>query len=242
MSQFDTIILDEAEGIAWVTLNRPQVLNAYNVKMRGELHEVLALIAEDPEISVGIFRGAGDRAFCAGADLTEFGSAPSQAIARRVRFERDVWGRFLGVQKPLIAAVHGFCLGSGMEIALCCDLRLASTEAQFGLPEAGLGMIPAAAGTQTFPRIAGRGRALQAMLTAERMDAEEARRVGLVNRVVQKEALFDEAKALAVRLASLDHTAVRLAKEAVNRGLDATLEHGLQLERQAVLRLAASRP
>ena len=240
MSQWESIILENAAGVAWVTLNRPRVLNAYNVKMRDELYAVLGLIADDPEILVGIFRGAGDRAFCAGADLTEFGSAPSQAIARQVRFERDVWSRFLGIPKPLIAAVHGFCMGSGMEIALCCDFRLASPDARFGLPETGLGMVPAAAGTQTLPRAIGRGRALQALLTAEIMDAAEAWSIGLVNRLVSKEALFDEAQALAMELASLDSQAVRLAKEVVNRGLDTTLEQGLQAERNAALRLRAS--
>ncbi len=241
MSLWESIILEKVGDLAWVTLNRPQVLNAYNIKMRDELYEVLAHVESDPEVLAVIFRGAGERAFCAGADLTEFGSAPSQAIARQVRFERDVWSRFINVSKPLIAAVHGYCLGSGMEIALCCDLRIASSDAQFGLPEPGLGMIPAAAGTQTLPRVTGRARALMALLAAERIDAMEAYRVGLVNRVVPKESLFEEATALGTGLASLDPAVLRLAKETVNRGLDTTLEQGLKIESAAALRLAASR-
>ena len=241
VSQFETILLEKEHGIAWVTLNRPRVLNAYNVKMRDELYEALGLIAEDEEVLVAVIRGAGDRAFCAGADLTEFGSAPSQAIARRVRFERDVWERFLEIRQPLIAAVHGYCLGSGLEIALSCDLRLASPDARFGLPEVGLGMIPAAGGSQTMPRIIGRGRALEALLLGRMMDSQAAWEAGLVNRVVPLEALFDEAAALARTLASLDPTTVRLAKEAVCLGLDTSLERGIELERRAVLRLAATR-
>lgn len=241
MSQFETIILEKRDALAWVTLNRPQVLNAYNVKMRDEMYEALGLIAADPDILVGIFKGAGQRAFCAGADLTEFGSAPSQAIARRVRFERDVWTRFLKMQKPLIAAIHGFCLGSGLEIALCCDLRLATPDARFGLPETGLGMIPAAAGTQTFPRLVGQARGLQALLTAEIWDARQALRSGLITRLVPQDTLYQEAAALGARLASLDQRALRLAKEAVLRGLDTTLERGLRIEANAARRLAAVR-
>ncbi len=241
MSQFETIILEKRDALAWVTLNRPQVLNAYNVRMRDEVYEALGLIATDPDILVGIFKGAGPRAFCAGADLTEFGSAPSQAVARGVRFERDVWARFLKMEKPLIAAIHGFCLGSGLEIALCCDLRLATPDARFGLPETGLGMIPAAAGTQTFPRTVGRARGLDALLTAEIWDAPQALNAGLVTRLAPKESLYDEAAAMAERLAALDQPALRLAKQAVLRGLDTTLERGLHIEANAARRLAAVR-
>ncbi|MEE9285885.1 MAG: enoyl-CoA hydratase/isomerase family protein [Dehalococcoidia bacterium] len=239
MSAFETILLESADGVAWVTLNRPQVLNAYNVQMRDELYEVLGLIGRDDEIRVAVFRGAGDRAFCAGADLSEFGTAPSQAIARQVRFERDVWARLLGVPQPIIAAVHGYCLGSGMEIALGCDLRIASRDARFALPEPNLGMIPAAGGTQTLPRVVGKSWALDAQLTGRMMDADEAYRIGLVNRVVERTDLFDEARRLAAQLASYDPAAVRLAKEAVVRGLDAALDRGLETEHRLALQLAA---
>ncbi len=240
MSAFETILLEKADGVAWITLNRPRVLNAYNVRMRDELYQVLDMVEEDPEILIGVFRGAGDRAFCAGADLTEFGSAPSQAIARQVRFERDVWMRLLGITKPLIAAVQGFCLGSGLEIALGCDLRIASPDARFGLPETGLGMIPAAGGTQTMPRAVGRSRAMEALLTGRIMDAEEARGIGLINRVTSHEALFEEAARQARELASLRANVLRLAKEAVNRGVDGGLPQGLEIERRLALRLLAS--
>ncbi len=241
MSGFETITVERRDGAAWVTLNRPRVLNAYNVRMRDELCEALGLIAEDDEVRVAVFRGAGDRAFCAGADLTEFGTAPSQAIARQVRFERDVWARLLGLRQPLIAAVHGYCLGSGLEIALCCDMRIASADARFGLPETGLGMIPAAGGTQTMPRAVGRALAMDALLTGRTIEAAEAERIGLVNRIVPREALFDEAARLASQLSSLDQEALRLAKEAVTRGLDLPLERGLALEWRLARRLAGAR-
>jgi enoyl-CoA hydratase/carnithine racemase len=240
VSAFETIMLEKADGVAWITLNRPQVLNVYNVRMRDELYEALGLIEDDSDTLVAILRGAGDRAFCAGADLTEFGEAPSQAIARQVRFERDVWMRLIGITKPLIAAIHGFCLGSGLEIALGCDLRIASPDARFGLPETGLGMIPAAGGTQTMPRAIGPSRAMEALLTGRIMDAGEAQRVGLINRTTPLEGLFDEAAKLAHELASLNGSVLKLAKEAVNRGLDAGLPKGLEIERRLALRLLAA--
>ena len=132
MTAFETLIYEKQGPIAWVTLNRPAVLNAYNLAMRDELYEVLEAIRDDPEVHGVILCGAGDRAFCAGADLTEFGTAPSQAIARQVRWERDVWGLFLGLDRPMVAAVHGYVLGSGMEMALLCDIRIAAEDAVFG--------------------------------------------------------------------------------------------------------------
>ncbi len=232
MSGFETILLEKRGAVAWVTLNRPRALNAYNVRMRDELYETLGMLAQDDEVRAVVVRGAGDRAFCAGADLTEFGTAPSQAIARQVRFERDVWARLLGLRQPLIAAVHGYCLGSGLEIALCCDLRLASPEARFGLPETGLGMIPAAGGTITMPRIVGLARAMDALLTGRMMEAAEAEQARLVNRIVPKDMLFDEAERLAQSLAALDAGSVQAAKAAVTSGLDMPLRDGLALERR----------
>jgi enoyl-CoA hydratase len=230
MSNFETIIYEKQNDIAYVTLNRPHALNAYNLKMRDELYQVLGAIKDDPEVRVAIFRGAGERAFCAGADLTEFLTAPSPIIARQVRWERDVWGLFLSIPKPLIAAVHGYVLGSGIEIALCCDIRLASEDAQFGLPELGLGIIPAAGGSQTLPRVIGRAEALEILLSGRWIRAEEAHRLRLVNRVVPRNELLPEAERLARKIANFDPIAVSYAKQAVTRGLDLSLEQGLELE------------
>jgi len=126
MNGFKTLIYEKRDGIAYVTLKRPQVLNIYNIQMRDDLYEVLRTIKDDSEVRVAIFKGAGEKAFCAGADLSEFLTAPSPIVARQVRFERDVWGLFLGIPQPLIAALQGYVLGSGIEIALCCDIRIAS--------------------------------------------------------------------------------------------------------------------
>ncbi len=239
MSGFETIIYEKKNNIASVTLNRPKALNAFNVRMRDELYQVLEAVRDDPDVRVTVFRGAGDKAFCAGADLSEFLSASSPVIARQVRFERDVWGLFLGITKPFIAALHGYVLGSGIEIALCCDIRLASEDAQFGLPEVGLGIIPAAGGTQTLPRTIGRAGAMEMLLTGRRITAEEAFRLKLVNRVVPRSELFSTAEAMADKIGSYNPAAVAYAKQAVTGGLDLTLEQGLEMEARLAKNLSA---
>ncbi len=232
MSSFEAVIYEKKDNVAYVTLNRPQALNAYNVQMRDELYQILGAIKDDPEVRVAIFKGAGERAFCAGADLSEFLTAPSPAIARQVRWERDVWGLFLSLPQPLIVALHGYVLGSGIEIALCCDIRIASEDAQFGLPEVGLGIIPAAGATQTLPRSVGRAKALEMMLSGRRIDAKEALAIGLVNQVVPKNELLPTADNLAKQIALFDPAVVRGIKQAVVRGLDLPLPEGLELEKR----------
>jgi len=232
MDAFETLIYEKRNSTAYVTLNRPQVLNRYNIKMRDEMYQVLGAIRDDPEVAVVIFKGAGERAFCVGADLSEFGTAPSPTIARQVRWERDVWGLFANLRQPLIAAIHGYCLGSGVEIACFCDLRIAAEDAVFGLPEVGLGMIPAAGGTQTLPRTIGGGKALEILLTSGHIDAQEAYRIGLVNTVVPRESLYPEADRMAQKIMSRDSTAVRYARQAIHRGLELSLEQGLALEQE----------
>jgi len=230
MSDFETIIYQKQNNIAYITLNRPQALNAYNLKMRDELYQVLGAIRDDADVRVAVFRGAGERAFCAGADLTEFLTAPSPLIARQVRWERDVWGLFLSLPQPLIAALHGYVLGSGLEIALCCDIRLAAEDVQFGLPEPQLGIIPAAGGSQTLPRVIGGAKALEILLSGRWIKADEAKQLKLVNRVVPRKELMTEAERLAKKIAGFDPVAVAGAKQAITRGLDLTLEQGLRLE------------
>ncbi|MFC2046758.1 enoyl-CoA hydratase/isomerase family protein [Chloroflexota bacterium] len=230
MNKFEVIIYEKQDDIGYITLNRPQFLNVYNIQMRDELYQVLSAIEDDAEVKVAIFKGAGERAFCAGADLTEFLIAPSPAIAREVRWERDIWGLFLSITKPLIAALHGYVLGSGIEIALLCDIRLASEDTQFGLPEVGLGIIPAAGATQTLPRVIGRTQALEMLLTGRWIKAEEAHRLKLVNQVVSRPDLLPLAERLANRIKGYNPIAVTCAKEAITRGLDLTLEQGLALE------------
>ena len=235
-SPFQTITLDVDGGVAEIALNRPRVLNAHNMQMRDDLYEALEAVRDDPDVNSVLLRGEGDRAFCTGADLTEFGTAPSRVIARQVRWERDLWGLFLAIDRPIVAALHGFVIGSGVEMALLCDLRIASEDAVFGMPEAALGLIPAAGGTQTLPRTLGAPRALQALLGGERIPASRAVAFGLAHRVTPRERLLEEARALARRLAELPAQPVRAVKRAMLRGMDLPLERALDAE----LRLAAS--
>lgn len=232
MSHFETVIYEKRGSIGCVTLNRPQVLNVYSIKMRDELYEILGAIRDDSEVRVAIFKGAGDKAFCAGADLSEFLTTPSPTIARKARRERNIWRELLSLPQPLIAALHGYVLGSGIEIALCCDIRIAARDARFGFPEAGRGIIPGAGGTQNLPRAIGPGQALEMLLTGRYLSAQEALEMRLVNRVVPKSKLLPTAEKLARQIASLDPTAVRSAKQAVLRGLDLPLAEGLELERR----------
>ncbi|MBI4299265.1 MAG: enoyl-CoA hydratase/isomerase family protein [Chloroflexi bacterium] len=238
---FDTVIYEKREGVAHLILNRPRVINAYNMQMRDDLYQLLEAVRDDPEVGAVILRGAGERGFCAGADLTEFGSAPSQAIARQVRWERDVWGLFLSTSKPLIAALHGFVLGSGVEMALLCDIRIASEDAIFGMPEVALGMIPAAGGTQTLPRAVGSAHALDVLLTNRRLNAQESLNLGLVNKVVARERLLREVGSIATYLSHQHSDALASAKEAVNIGMDLSLDEALKLEEHLALKLLYKR-
>lgn len=241
MTAFDTLIYEKDGHIARVTINRPQAMNAYNIRMRDDLFQVLTAIRDDPDVHVVILKGAGEKAFCAGADLSEFLTAPSPIEARKIRWQRDVWGLFLGLPQPVIAALHGYVLGSGIEMALCCDIRIASENARFGLPEVTLGMIPAAGGTQTLPRTIGTSRALELLLTDEWIGADEALRIGLVNHVVANDRLFDKAEKTAAKIAAHDPAVTKALKQAVIRGLDLRLSEGLCIERGLASHLSARR-
>jgi enoyl-CoA hydratase len=240
MADFEVIIYEKQAGIGYVTLNRPGALNAYNIRMRDELYQVLSAVKDDPEVRVGILKGAGEKAFCAGADLTEFLTAPSPVVARQARWQRDIWGLFLGINKPLIAALHGFVLGSGIEMSLCCDIRLAADDAIFGLPEVALGILPAAGGSQTLSRLIGQASALEVLFTGRWIDAEEAQRLKLVNRVVSRGDLLTVAEEMADTIQSYRPLAVSYAKQAVTRGLDLSLDKGLELESNLADYLSAS--
>ena len=232
MSDFEVIIYEKKDNKGYITLNRPKALNAYNIKMRDELYEALFAAKDDPEVGVIILKAAGEKAFCAGADLSEFLTAPPPVAARQVRFERDVWGLFLQIRKPIIAALHGYVLGSGIEMAMCCDIRVASVDAKFGVPEMGLGIIPAAGGSQTIPRIVGRGYALEMLLSGRWITAEEAKKIKMVNRVVPRAELLPTVEMLADRIRSYDWTALNYAKQAVVDGLGFTIIAGIRVRSQ----------
>ena len=237
-SQRETVLFSKNGPVAYLVLNRPEAINAYSVQMRDELFQALEAVRDDPDARVAIVRGAGDRGFCAGADLTEFGSAPSQVVARRVRWERDVWGLFLSIRKPLIAALHGHVIGSGVEIACLCDIRIASEDTVFSMPEVALGMIPAAGGTQTIPRVIGTGPAMEMLLTGRRITAQEARRTGLVHTVLPKHALLKASERVAQKLAASSPELMAAVKSAVLTGMDMPLDKGLELEERLAFQVS----
>jgi len=220
----------DGDGVAWLTLNRPRVLNAINLAMRDELWSAMLAVRDDPEIRIAVFRGAGERAFSAGADISEFGTAPSYVDARRARQERDLWGMMLSITKPLVASIHGYAFGAGCELSLLCDIRIAADDASFSLPEVTLGYIPSAGGTQTLPRAIAPGVAREMVLTGEPIDPTRALAVGLVNHVVPRVQLETRTAAIAAKLAALPPAAARGAKEAMLRGASLPLEDGLRIE------------
>ena len=227
---FATALFEKRGAVAHLSLNRPAVLNAYNLQMRDDFSEILAAVAADDEVGALLLSGQG-RAFCSGADLTEFGTAPSQAIARQVRWQRDVWGQLAGLRQPIVAAVHGYCIGSGLEMVLLSDVRLAAADTIFAMPETQLGMIPAAGGSQTLPRSSNSAAALDLLLTGRRITAAEALELGLITRIVPAADLLAAAWAVAAELAR-NGAAVADIKAAVRGGADLSLAAGLQWERR----------
>jgi len=233
---FGTIRFEKRGGIAWITLNRPRQLNAYNVAMRDDLFAALDAIQDDPEVRAMVLAGAGS-AFSTGGDVSEFGTAPSPTVARWVRFRRDVWGRLRALSIPTVAAVHGYAVGGGLEMMLLCDISIASNDATFCLPETGLGMIPGVAGTQTATRRLGPAWALDLCLTGRWIDAKRALAIGLVAELVPGASLTRAAGTMARALSRLPRERVAIAKSAVWEGLDLPLGEGLALERRLALRL-----
>jgi enoyl-CoA hydratase/carnithine racemase len=223
------VLYEKRGSIALVSLNRPEVLNAYNVAMRDALYETLLAVRDDPEVRAMVLRGNGP-AFCTGGDVKEFGTAPSPLGARAARWGRDVWGTLRALRQPTLAAVHGYAVGGGWEMALLCDQCLASDDARFSLPETGLAMIPGVGGTQTAPRALGLGRAMDCVLTGRWLTAREAFELGLVTRVVSSAGLDAAALATAERLAAMDASLLHACKRAVWDGLDLPLAAGLELE------------
>ena len=230
-----TVLYEKRGGVAVLTLNRPEVINAFDTRMRDDLFSALGAAGDDPDVGAALIRGAGERGFCAGADLSEFGSAPSQTVARQVRLERDLWGLFASIRKPLIAALHGHVIGSGVEIACLCDIRIAAEDAAFRMPETALGMIPAAGGSQTLPRTIGLSASMSALLANETMDAARALSLGLVHRVVPRAELPQASESAARRLAAIPPATSAAIKRAVSEGMDMGLAGGLRLERRVAI-------
>jgi enoyl-CoA hydratase len=227
---YKTLIYKKKENVGTLTINRPDKLNAISNELTAELHTLLSELEKDEELKALIITGAGDKAFVAGADIKELADRDAR-IGRRVSRERQaVFSRIENLPVPVIAAVNGYALGGGLEIALACNIRLCSEKAQFGAPEVKLGIIPGDGGTQRLPRLVGLGRAMEMILTGDFIDAQEAYRIGLVNKVFPHEELMDKAMELAQKIASRPPLAVKYAKEAVNRSQEGDAASGFALE------------
>ncbi|MDR7520825.1 MAG: enoyl-CoA hydratase-related protein [Armatimonadota bacterium] len=231
------IVLEQDGPVAVITLNRPRVLNALNQETMDELVAALEALDRDDATRCIILTGS-ERAFAAGADVTEMADATPVQMLAGYRFQQ--WDRIRKISKPLIAAVRGFALGGGCELAMLCDMVVAGEGARFGQPEINLGIMPGAGGTQRLTRAAGKARAMELILTGRHMTAAEAERMGLLTRVVPDEVVLDEAKRLARAIAEKPPVAVRMAKEAVLKAFDTTLEAGLDYERKAFYLLFAT--
>lgn len=242
--RYRAIVFEKKGNIATVTLDRPEALNAIDSRLAGELMDVFERIDDDEELRAVVIVGAGDRAFSVGLDIKEMvdaaeGIDDQQALmeVRRRLWRDNPWEQLASLSKPTIAAIRGFALGGGLELALACDIRIASEDAKFGFPEVRLGLIPARGGTQRLPRIVGRGKAIEMILTGETIDAMEAYRTGLISRVVPADKLLAAANEIASKLVDNAPIAVRFAREAVAKGLDMTLDQGLRMETDLYLLL-----
>ncbi len=225
---YKTIIYEKKEQVVWLTLNRPRVGNTINLEVANELVDACRAINQDDEVRVVIVTGAGE-VFCSGFDLGEL-RAVSPDNLKQMNAASLSSKAVAGLNCPVLAAVNGDALGAGLELSLICDIRICSENARFGFPETSYGIIPGGGGTQRLPRIVGKGKATEMVITAEPVDAAEAYRVGLVTKVVPRQALASEIEGIAKKLVSRAPIAVRYAKEAVNKGLDMTLAQGLRLE------------
>ncbi len=227
------------DGIAVITLNRPEKLNALNRVVRGELMEMVDALAEDDRVRVAILHGAGEKAFVAGADVSEF-AARTPAEQRELYNHRRVYDAIAAFPKPILCAIHGYCLGGGSELALACDLRVADRTARFGQAEIRLGLIPGAGGTQRLARLVGPGQAMRIALSGDLVDAEEAYRIGLVEFLVDEGQHLVKAREVAGRMARWSPVALRLAKRSIRAAFETPLSAGLELEKELFLAAFAS--
>jgi enoyl-CoA hydratase/carnithine racemase len=227
---YETVIYQVEDGVASVTLNRPEVHNAMNGAMRRDLTDVFGRVRVDDAVRVVLVAGGGERAFSAGADIREFVEPQVPTQFREARRRLDFRAEMERCSQPIVAAIRGHCFGGGLELALACDIRVAADDARLGLTEVDLAIIPGGGGTQRLPRLVGRGKALEMILTGARIPAAEALRIGLVERVVPAAELRDHAQGLARTLADKAPIALRYAKEAVVGGLGMSLGDGLRLE------------
>jgi enoyl-CoA hydratase/carnithine racemase len=229
LTTYETLLVEQRQHVIYVTLNRPAVLNALNTTLRRDLKQCFTDLQADPDVRVIVITGAG-RAFCAGADIKEWREPTSAVQDREDRIRLNFWQVMSRCEVPIIAAINGYALGGGCELAMCCDIRIASDQAQMGLTEVTLGIMPGGGGTQRLPRLVGQGKALELILTGRRIDAPEALRLGLVEQVVPHAQLNAAVEALAQTIVSRAPLAVKYAKEAILRGRELPLIEGLKVE------------
>jgi enoyl-CoA hydratase len=232
--EFENILVVADGSVATITINRPEKLNALNSTVRREIMEAVDMLAREDEVKVAILHGAGEKAFVAGADVTEF--AERSPVEQRALYNhRRVYDAVAEFPKPILCAVHGFCIGGGSELALACDLRIADRTARFGQAEIRLGLIPGAGGTQRLARLVGPGQALRIALTGDMVDAEEAHRIGLVEILVDEGQHLEKAREVAERMARWSPVALRLAKRSIRAAMETPLSAGLELEKELFL-------
>lgn len=232
--KFENILydIDREKGIVKISINRPQVRNALNTAVRQELKRTIQDIDQEKDVRVVIITGAGDKAFISGADISEFKEATPTMIEKFVStVGQQLFTDIENLKMPVIAMINGFCLGAGLELALCCDIRIASEKARFGHPEINVGIFPGGGGTQRLPRAIGWGKAKELIYTGRIIDAMEAERIGLIDKVVPYERLEGEVKQLAETIASKSPLIIRLAKKVINRGMYTDLAAGLACEK-----------
>jgi enoyl-CoA hydratase len=227
---YENILFEKKEGIAYITINRPNVLNALNAQTLDELRRALIEIKKDDSLGAVIITGSGEKAFIAGADINELAVQTSASGKNFALNGQHIFSMIENLGKPVIAAINGFALGGGCELALACTLRVASENAELGQPEVNLGIIPGYGGTQRLPRLVGTGRAMELILTGGRIDANEAERTGLVNKVVPQSELIETAKVMAKKIMSKGPLAISYGIEAINKGMQMSLQEGLFLE------------
>ena len=227
---FETLLYEKKDSIAYVTVNRPKVLNALSQRTWEDLRKAFEDAGEDPAVRGAILTGAGDKAFIAGADISELAHVTAVEAEKSSSYGQAVLDLIENLGKPVIAAVNGFALGGGCETAMACTIRVASENAKFGQPEVALGLLPGGGGTQRLPRLVGKGRALQLILSGEMISAQEAYRIGLVNEVVPATELIQRAEAILRKIFSNAPIAVKYSLEAVNKGLETSQAEGLSLE------------
>jgi enoyl-CoA hydratase len=229
-ARFENLLYEKKGNIAYVTVNRPKVLNALNMAVMDELRQVFTSIKDDSDIRAVIVTGSGEKSFIAGADIGELGKQEPVKAKEYTHRGQAVLDLIENLGKPVIAAVNGFTLGAGCEVAMACTMRIASENAKLGQPEVKLGLIPGYGGTQRLPRLVGKGLAMQLLLSGEMMSAQEAYRIGLVNEVVPSVELIPRAEAIAKKIIANAPLAVQYAMEAVNHGMEMPLKEGLFLE------------